>query len=104
MILHLSYEIEKKEELSFDDSSELLNSTELGIIKSQIRKNACVIDEYIEKIHLFVNKEKYPLHEAFIEKLRQQMFLHMEENDTFRRVLWNHYKAERSFLPRSLLL
>lgn len=94
MIFHLSYEIPKKTALTFDDSTKLLSGAELVIIKEQIRKNTVVIDEYVAKLHLFVNQEKYPHREPFVEKIRQRMFLLMDENDTFRKVLWDHYQAE----------
>lgn len=94
MIFHLSYELPKKSVLSFDDTSKLLSAAELEIIQKQIRKNTEVVDEYIAKIHLFVNQEKYPYREPFVENIRQRMFLLMEENDTFRKVLWDHYQAE----------
>jgi len=94
MIFHLSYELPKKSALTFDDSTKLLSGAELVIIKEQIRKNTAVIDEYVAKLHLFVNQEKYPHREPFVEKIRQRMFLLMDENDTFRKVLWDHYQAE----------
>jgi len=94
MIFHLSYEVPKKTALTFDDSTKLLSGAELVIIKEQIRKNTAVIDEYVAKLHLFVNQEKYPHREPFVEKIRQRMFLLMDENDTFRKVLWDHYQAE----------
>lgn len=94
MIFHLSYEIPKKTALTFDDTTKLLSGAELAIIKEQIRKNTAVIDEYVAKLHLFVNQEKYPHREPFVEKIRQRMFLLMDENDTFRKVLWDHYQAE----------
>ncbi|MBI4549744.1 MAG: hypothetical protein HY714_02335 [Candidatus Omnitrophica bacterium] len=102
MIFHLSFEIPKKPELSFDETVPVLNAAELDIIKKQIRDNSRVIDEYVDKIHLFVNQEKYPRSEPFVERLRERMFLLMEENDTFRSVLWNHYQLEQTrFSPRS---
>lgn len=94
MILHLDVGVREKETLTFNDQAKTLDSVEQKIIKGQIRKNAVVIDSYIQKIHLFVNQEKYPSGEAFVEKLRERMFLLMEENDTFRKVLWRHYQAE----------
>lgn len=94
MIFHLSYELPRKSTLSFDETSRLLSEAEQEIIKKQIRKNTLVIDEYIAKIHLFVNLEKYPHREPFVENIRKRMFLLMEENDTFRKVLWEHYQAE----------
>ena len=100
MIFHLSYELPKKSILSFDETTRLLSAAELDIIKTQIRKNTVVVDEYIAKIHLFVNQEKYPHREPFVENIRQRMFLLMEENDTFRKVLWEHYQAE-DLTPRS---
>lgn len=98
MFFHLVYEIERKSELSFDPASKLLTRAELEIILRQIRKNAAVVDDYVDRIHLFVNHEKYPRREPFVERLRKRMFLLMEENDTFRRVLWEHYQAEDALL------
>jgi hypothetical protein len=101
MIFHLSFEIPRKPELSFDETVPVLTAAELEIIKKQIRDNSKVIDEYVGKIHLFVNQEKYPRSEPFVERLRQRMFLLMEENDTFRGVLWNHYQSEQAgFRPQ----
>lgn len=99
MIFHLCFERVQKSELSFEEHSKLLNVTELEIIKRQIRKNAAVIDEYVAKLHLLVNLEKHPRNEPFIQRLRERMFLLMEENDTFRKVLWNHYQAEDARRP-----
>jgi hypothetical protein len=94
VLFHLCYETKPKRDLSFDPESRLLNPTEAAIVRTQIRKNAEVIDSYVEKIHLFVNLEKYPAKEMFVERLRKRMFLLMDENDTFRKVLWAHYQAE----------
>lgn len=102
MLFHLAFERVRKSDLSFNDQSRLLTAAELMIIRRQIRSNAAVIDEYVDKINLFVNLEKYPHREPFVERLRQRMFLLMEENDTFRNVLWNHYQAEEIVKPFSV--
>jgi hypothetical protein len=77
-----------------DAETDTLTSTEVGILRCQIRKNAEVIDSYVQRIDLFVNREKYPKGAIFIEKIRRRMFLLMEENDTFRRRLWTHLQVQ----------
>ncbi len=77
-----------------DADQDGLTPYELEIIRRQIRKNAEVIDSYIKRLDLFVNQERYPKQETFLEKIRDRMFLLMEENDTFRRLLWHHLQTE----------
>ena len=86
MAFHLGFELPAPEVL--DSESDELTPHELKIIKKQIRKNSRVIESYVERIDLFVNAEKYPKDENFVQKLRERMFLLMEENDTFRELLW----------------
>ena len=92
MVFHLGFELLEPRVL--DAEGEELTPYELEIIKKQIRKNADVIDSYVKRIDLFVNKEKYPKQEKFAKKIRDRMFLLMEENDTFRRLLWHHLQSE----------
>ena len=92
MAFHLGFELPQPETL--EPEGDRLTPHEVSIIKRQIRKNSDVIDTFIQRIHLFVNQEKYPRHEAFVEKLRKRMFLLMEENDTFRRLLWCHLQGK----------
>ena len=94
MAFHLGFELPSPPPLELDPDGDELTPAEVEIIKKQIRKNAWVIDSYIKRIDLFVNKERYPKQETFIQKLRERMFLLMEENDTFRRLLWRHLQAE----------
>lgn len=92
MIFHLGFEL--PEPAVLDAESERLTSSEAGIIRKQIRKNAGIIDSYVHRIDLFVNQEKYPPGEEFVRKIRERMFLLMEENDTFRRLLWRHLQGD----------
>lgn len=95
MIFHLSYEVpepEKDENLGGDDSR--ISEAQVNLLKAQIRKNAVMIQDYIDRIDLFVNKEKYPSKAEFVDKLRKRLFILMEENDTFRKVVWQHAKQE----------
>lgn len=94
MAFHLGFELPPPPATQLDADSNLLTAAEMDILKTQIRKNARVIDSYIRRIDLFVNQEKYPYREKFIEKIRQRMFLLMEENDTFRALLWRHLKTK----------
>ena len=94
MTFHLGFELPTPPVIDAD--SEALTPFEVEIIKKQIRKNSEVVESYVKRIHLFVNLEKYPKDEKFIQKLRDRMFLLMEENDTFRRLLWRHLQGETS--------
>ena len=99
MILHLGYEIPAVQSKHLDSESERFTDEEVRILKDQIRKNQIVIENYIRRIDLFVNKEQYPREEAFLEKLRGKLFLLMDENDTFRAVLWKNIQAENMGAP-----
>ena len=94
MIFHLGYELPKQTSNELNHESPLLTDAEAKIIRDQIRKNTVLINEYIDRLDLFVNKERYPRKEDFIEKIRCRMYLLMEENDTFRKVLWEHTQRE----------
>lgn len=96
MIFHLGTDIPKKVEEVLDENAPGLTDHELSIIKSQIRKNSRLIDSYLARLDLFVNKERYPCRAAFVSKIRRQLELLMEENDTFRKVLWNHLQQSVS--------
>ncbi len=93
MILHLGHELPEKEVTVMDCESPAFTPEEARIIKSQIRKNMAVIDEHIRRIDLFVNHERHPSRAALVEKLHERLFVLMEENDTFRKVLWRQYQT-----------
>lgn len=94
MILHLGFELPKAETGVLDFESPDLNDEEIRILKRQIRKNAGLIDSYIGRLDLFLNKERHPPKEAFIGKIRERLFLLMDENDTFRKVLWKQTQRD----------
>ena len=93
MIFHLSYELPSPVSTALDSSVPDLTTEEIRILKQQIRKNADFIDQYVSRLDLLVNKERYPHRAVFIEKIRRRLELLMEENDTFRKVLWKHYQG-----------
>ena len=93
MILHVGHELPVKEERALDCEASVFTPEETRIIKSQIRKNMAVIDEYIRRIDLFVNHERHVSRAALVEKLHARLFVLMEENDTFRKVLWKQYQS-----------
>ncbi len=68
----------------------LLTREEEKIIFTQIRKNTLVIDDYITRLDLIVNKEGHHKHEQFVDRIRERLGVLMEENDTFREVYWRH--------------
>lgn len=105
MIFHLSVETKKENtDLTFDDSTPVLNQEEIKIVRRQIRKNSVVIHDYMSRIHLIVNQEKHAKDEKFVEELRKRMFLLMDENDTFRQVLWRHLSLARINVPGNPLI
>jgi diphthamide synthase subunit DPH2 len=94
MIFHIGHEIPTEAPKHLDAETERYTPEEVRIVKTQIQKNKALIDECIRKIDLFVNQERYPHREQFLEKMRNRLFLLMDENDTFRKVLWKHYLQE----------
>lgn len=92
MIFHVGNDLPTPETRELNCESPALTCEETRIIKTQIRKNMVLIDSYIRRIDLFVNQERYPSHVEFVAKLRERLFLLMDENDTFRKVLWRHYQ------------
>ena len=88
MILHVGHELPVKEERVLDCESPAFTSEETRIIKSQIRKNMAVIDHHIRRIDLFVNHERHASRAGLIEQLHERLWVLIEENDTFREVLW----------------
>jgi len=94
MIFHLDCEIPKPESKKLDHESSSLTAEEFRIIKQQVRKNSEIIDHFVGRLDLLVNKERYPRQAVFIQKIRRRLMLLMEENDTFRSVLWTHYQAQ----------
>jgi hypothetical protein len=92
MILHLGHDLPVKEEKTMDCESVAFTPEETRIIKSQIRKNMAVIDDHIRRIDLFVNHERHVSRAGLIEQLHERLFVLMEENDTFRKVLWKQYQ------------
>jgi len=93
MILHMGHDLPVKEVRAMDCESPAFTSEETRIIKSQIRKNRAVIDEHIRRIDLFVNHERHVSRAGLIEQLHERLFVLMEENDTFRKVLWKQYQT-----------
>ena len=94
MIFHFGFEIPQAISPVLDHECPGLTAEEVRILKVQICKNSRVINDIIGRLDLFVNKERYPHREVFIEKIRRRLELLMEENDTFREVLWKHFQAE----------
>ena len=92
MILHLGHDLPLKEARTLDCESPAFTSEETRIIKSQIRKNTAVINEHIRRIDLFVNHEHHASRAGLIEQLHGRLWVLMEENDTFREVLWKQYQ------------
>lgn len=90
MIFHIGNDLPTAETKVMDCESPSFTSEETRIIKSQIRKNRVLINDYIKRIDLFVNQERYPQQIDFVAKIRARLFLLMDENDTFRKVLWKH--------------
>ena len=94
MTFHLGYELPEPVSTVLDHESPDLTSEEIKILRRQIRKNAVLIDDYVDRLDLFVNKERYPRRAVFIQKIRRRLELLMEENDTFRKTLWSHLQSE----------
>lgn len=94
MIFHLGFELPEAPSKDLDHESPDLTQEEVRILKKQIRANALLINQFIDRLELFIHQEGYPRGAVFIEKIRRRLELLMEENDTFRRVLWKHMQTQ----------
>ena len=98
-MFHMISELPPKHEAVLDHESLSLTEEELRIIRSQIKKNSQRINDFIYRMDLFLNREKYPPDVFFVQKLRKRVLVLMSENDTFRKVLWNYYQSENAATP-----
>lgn len=94
MALHLLYELPKPVRKELKENIAALTDEELRIVTTQIRKNSKVIHDLIRKIDLFMNREKIPSQEKFILEIRARLDILMQENDTFRKVLWRCFQKD----------
>ncbi|MFZ5801865.1 MAG: hypothetical protein ACOY3K_01965 [Candidatus Omnitrophota bacterium] len=94
MIFHLGFELPETPPVVLDEKSPELTPGETAILKDQILKNTRVIGEMLTKLDLFVNKERYPQDANCIRKIRRRLNILIEENDTFRAVLWRQWQLE----------
>ena len=94
MIFHLGFELPVPQPAVLDHESADLTREEIKILKRQIRANAQLVDQFVYRLELLVNKERYPRGAVFIQKIRRRLELLMEENDTFRKVLWKHFQTQ----------
>ncbi len=74
-----------------------LDKWEEYIIRDQIRKNSFVIESLIQKIDLLANRERCPKDANTLLKLRKRLTVSIEENDTFRKVLWKHQQMKETW-------
>src|SRR3990167_4150047 len=74
------------------------------IIREQIRKNSKVIDQLVSKIDLLINRERCPKDANTLMVLRKRLAISIDENDTFRNVLWKHMQVIESWktMPENL--
>lgn len=92
MILHFGFELPVPVSPVLNHEVPDLTQEEIRILRRQIRRNGVMIDQYVIRLELLVNKERYPPEAPFVEKIRQGLDILMEENDTFRKVLWKQYQ------------
>ena len=91
MMFHLGFELPVPPSTLLNAESPDMTQEEIRIIKEQIRRNSLLVNQFIERLILLVLKERYPSRAVFVQKIRRRLEILMEENDTFRKVLWKHY-------------
>ena len=87
--------MKKKSRTKFNFASpkSVLTEREIELLSRQIRYNSKAMDHFIDVIDLLVNKEKCPKDANTLAWLRKRLAISIEENDTFRKVLWRHQKT-----------
>lgn len=78
------------------EDSLFLTETEVRILNDQIRKNSKFIDKLVITIDLLANQERCPKDANTLSILRRKLSIAVEENDTFRKVLWRHAQLVES--------
>lgn len=81
-------------QIKIHDTNASLTAKEAQIIWFQIQKNSRIIYEYVERLDLIINREGHKRHEPFVSRIRERLYLLMEENDTFREVFWQYFRRE----------
>jgi hypothetical protein len=94
MIFHLGFELPVPQSTLLNAESPDMTQEEIRIVKAQIRRNSALVNEFVDRLTLLVLKERYPAKAVFVQKIRRRLELIMEENDTFRKVLWKHYQKQ----------
>lgn len=94
MMFHMGCELPVPQSTLLNSDSAEMTQEEIRIIKKQIRRNSQQVDQFVDRLTLLVLKERYPAQAVFIQKIRRRLELLMEENDTFRQVLWKHYQKQ----------
>jgi hypothetical protein len=73
-----------------------LTEREVKLLRAVIRSNSQIIDRYVQTIDLLVNKERCPEDANTLTSWRNRLAIALDENDTFRKVLWRHLQAIES--------
>ena len=79
-----------------------LTEREVALLTKQVRTNSRMIERHIEVIDLLINKERCPKDANTLLSLRKRLQVAIEENDTFRKVLWRHLQmveAQEAWVP-----
>lgn len=101
MIFHFGFELPVPPAPPFlNPESPDLTDEEMRIVREQIRKNSMVINDFIRRLDLLVNSEKYPNADPVVLRMRNKLTVLMEENNTFRDLLWETLrKREMLYSP-----
>ena len=100
-MFHLNCELPQPSSKALDSETASLTAEEKRILKQQIQRNSSLVSQYVMRLDLLVNKEKYPRQTDFVCNIRQQLEILMEENDTFREVLWRHEQGSEKTYRKS---
>lgn len=79
------------------DPNGLLTEWQEKVIRCQIRRNSAAIEVLIYKVDLLKNKEGCPKNANTLVRLRKQLAISMDENDTFRKVLARHIQIQETW-------
>lgn len=93
MAFHLRTELPQVEVKTLNESLPTLTEEEVRILRHQIKRNSEQIQQDVKRLELYLIHERYPKDTTFLDKIRDRMKVSMEENDTFRKVLWKQCQA-----------
>jgi hypothetical protein len=83
----------RKKKITHLSGRAFLSEADVRLIRKQVRMNSIAVERYVRTIDLLINREQCPQDASPLVRLRKRLEIAIQENDTFRKVLWRHVQT-----------